>query len=361
MASTVKTTEATDHQRRDPESHGHSRVAIACQGGGSHTAFSSGVLQELLKYLQDKDLQDDVKDDDVEDDVEIVALSGTSGGAICATLAWDGLVRGDYGHSIKQLKEFWESTAASDPWDAMIDLAMMYGMAMREVIAVPEISPYNLPTWGEEQFRALLDRFFDYELLCELACEPDAPGLQLGAVEVLSGQFEVFTGKELCTECLLASAAIPELYRAVTVPDRGVYWDGLFSQNPPIHDLTDFNINELWVIQINPSACSEVPMQISEIKDRRNALAGNLSMEQELREIEMINRALAKGIVLDPKFHPIFVSRIQMDREFGCRSKMSRSPEFLADLERYGRSKARLFLREREGKLHTLKALGVIS
>lgn len=347
MKSTLEPAEGIDEGQAESGNHDISRVAIACQGGGSHTAFSAGVLQGLLK--------------DLPENVEIVALSGTSGGAICATLAWDGLVRGDAEHSIKQLQEFWEATAASDPWDAMIDVAMMYGMAMREVIAVPEISPYNMPTWGEEQFRALLDQYFEYEVLRELACEPDAPGLQLGAVEVLSGQFEVFTGKELCTECLLASAAIPELYRAVTVPDRGVYWDGLFSQNPPIHDLTDFNINELWVIQINPSACSQVPKQVGEIKDRRNALAGNLSMEQELREIEMINRALAEGIVSDPKLHPIYVCRIQMDRELGFRSKMSRSPEFLADLEQYGKSKARLFLKERAGKLHTLRALGVIS
>ncbi|MFO0909997.1 MAG: hypothetical protein U0794_16895 [Isosphaeraceae bacterium] len=47
-----------------------SRVAIACQGGGSHTAFTAGVLHELLGQMPD--------------DVEIVAISGTSGGAICA-------------------------------------------------------------------------------------------------------------------------------------------------------------------------------------------------------------------------------------------------------------------------------------
>ena len=58
-----------------------SRVAIACQGGGSHTVFSAGVLQELLGRLPE--------------DVDVVALSGTSGGAMCAALAWDGLLRGD--------------------------------------------------------------------------------------------------------------------------------------------------------------------------------------------------------------------------------------------------------------------------
>ena len=69
-----------------------SRVAIACQGGGSHTVFTAGVLQELLGNLPEE--------------VEVVALSGTSGGALCATLAWDGLLRGDRQHASQKLQQF---------------------------------------------------------------------------------------------------------------------------------------------------------------------------------------------------------------------------------------------------------------
>ena len=56
---------------------GRMRVAIACQGGGSHTAFTAGVLKRLLS----------------EERYEVVALSGASGGATCAFLAWYALVR----------------------------------------------------------------------------------------------------------------------------------------------------------------------------------------------------------------------------------------------------------------------------
>ena len=49
------------------------RVAIACQGGGSHTAFTAGMLKRLLLEGREEH--------------EIVALSGTSGGAVCALLA----------------------------------------------------------------------------------------------------------------------------------------------------------------------------------------------------------------------------------------------------------------------------------
>ena len=78
-----------------------------------------------------------------------------------------------------------------------------------------------MPTWGADHFRATLNEYFDFEELRQLARRPGAPVLHIGAVEVLSGHFELFTGEELCVECLLASAAIPELFRAVGRPRAG--------------------------------------------------------------------------------------------------------------------------------------------
>lgn len=46
------------------------KIAIACQGGGSGTAFTAGVLKALFENK-------------IHDKFEIVSLSGTSGGAIC--------------------------------------------------------------------------------------------------------------------------------------------------------------------------------------------------------------------------------------------------------------------------------------
>ena len=250
------------------------RVAIACQGGGSHTAFTAGVLQGLLK--------------DLPDDAEIVALSGTSGGAICAALAWEGLVRNDRARGVRQLEEFWHETAATDLWDQIVNQALMSVMKLRDLMVLPEVSPYHVQPWGDERFRDILKRFFNFEELRALARQPGAPQLKIGAVEVLTGHFEVFDGAELQVECLQASAAIPELFRAVEVPGRGVYWDGLFSQNPPIHDFIDHSVDEIWIIQINPSTCARIPTETHEILDRRNELAGNLSMEQELTFIAMV-------------------------------------------------------------------------
>jgi NTE family protein len=313
------------------------RVAIACQGGGSHTAFTAGVLQGALSSLPP--------------DVDIVALSGTSGGAICAALAWEALVRGEPRRAIGTLQEFWDSTSASYPWDRLANLSLINFMSLRDRMVLPEVSPYHMPTWGAEHFRAILEKHFDFETLRELARRPGAPILRIGAVEVLSGHFELFDGEELCVECLLASAAIPEMFQAVPVPGRGVYWDGLFSQNPPIHHLIDHKIDELWLVQINPSTCARVPTETHEILDRRNALAGNLSMEQELLFIDMLNRGIARGRISDPDLRPMRVSRISMDRELNYRSKLDRRPKHLNELREFGRTKWRWFLKERETRL----------
>jgi NTE family protein len=320
-----------------------SRVAIACQGGGSLTAFTAGVLQGLLA--------------DMPAEVDVVALSGTSGGAICAALAWDGFVRGDPLRGCQKLEDFWGDIAATEPWDRVVNQALMSIMSLRDYVAMPLVSPYHLPAWGEDQFRAILNRHFDFEELRKLARRPSAPALHIGAVEVLTGHFELFHGEDLCAECLMASAAIPDLYRAVRVPGRGVYWDGLFSQNPPIHDLHDCEIDELWIIQINRSTCARVPTDSQEILDRRNELSGNLSMEQELRMIEMINRAIVSGRLSGSKFRPVYVMRVPLDRDFGYRSKLDRRQEFLQELREYGRAKARWFLKERESRKYSMKAL----
>jgi NTE family protein len=313
-----------------------SRVAIACQGGGSHTAFTAGVLQGLVTNLPD--------------DVEVVALSGTSGGAICAAMAWDGFLRQDPRTAMVKLQKFWEAMSAREPMDQLANQMLVGMTSLRDMMVLPEVSPYHLPTWGADHFRALLEEYFDFEELRRLARQADAPVLHMGAVEVLSGHFETFTGPEISADCLLASAAIPEMFRAVPVPGRGVYWDGLFSQNPPIHNFLDCRIEELWLIQINSSTCARVPTETHEILDRRNALSGNLSMEQELGFIETLNRAIRQGRLQDSSFRPIEISRIALDRELEYRSKLDRRPAFLDELREYGKAKCRWFLRERAAR-----------
>ena len=117
-------------------------VAIACQGGGSLTAFTAGVLKVLLHRLDPQRYN-------------IIGISGTSGGAICALIAWYGLLIDDRKAGAKILQDFWDDNSASTPIDAWQNSWMVFAGKFGGAVALPEISPYDLPEIAKDQLRNL--------------------------------------------------------------------------------------------------------------------------------------------------------------------------------------------------------------
>jgi NTE family protein len=321
------------------ESRRPRRVAIACQGGGSHTAFTAGVLgglldaEELRRY-------------------EIVGLSGTSGGAICALVAWQALADGDRAGAGRRLERFWADNAARGLVDRMANAWMVSAGVLQSLDLFPGVSPYMIPKTlgGADVFRALLARHVDFEsIAADRAGE--LPLLVLGAVDVLSGRFRAFHSRRdrITVDSVLASAAIPQLFRAVRT-GGGTYWDGLFSQNPPVRDLLETEPDEIWVIQINPTAIEREPRSIVEIADRRNELAGNLSLYQELSFIEQTDRLLEEGRLRPGgPFKHVVVRVLELPRRvlpkrLGSASKINRDARFLRRLVAEGRAQADRFV-----------------
>jgi NTE family protein len=316
-----------------------SKVAIACQGGGSHTAFTAGVLQHVLENWDDDD--------------ELVGLSGTSGGALNAVAAWYGLATAGRERAVGILEEIWEDVAASDPVDRMANTATVWTRRVETSgVPVPQVSPYFLPAsaWAREETRELIERHVDFDAVRELCRDPGRPELVVGTVNVNAGEFETFTNREVTAESVLASAAIPELFRAVEINGH-YHWDGLFSQNPPVHDLMTVPVerkpDELWVVQINPQERDGEPTSLEEISDRRNELAGNISLNQELRSIRRINRWIDEGKLPADEFTKTEVHRIPLGKQLHCSTKIDRSPEFIDELLALGESRAEAFLNSR--------------
>ncbi len=310
------------------------RVVIACQGGGSHTAFTAGVLRRLLSGPE-------------IDEYDVVGLSGTSGGAVCALLAWTALRDGDRHRARALLDGFWADNAASTPMDAAVNAWLMWAAALQSAGWLPSVSPYDLPVDGLGQFRDLLKRRVDFDAI---TADPDGPLLVVGAVDVLTGRFRAFHSRRepITSDMILASAAIPNVFPAVHT-EGGTYWDGLFSQNPPVHELLDASPDELWVIQINPTARASTPRTTLDIVDRRNELAGNLSLYQELHGIEVIDRLLADGMLVDSPYRQITVrvlefARPASSRRLGPTSKLNRDARFLRALMDQGERQAEEFL-----------------
>ena len=309
------------------------RVAIACQGGGSHSAFTAGALKRLLAEERNR--------------YEIVALSGTSGGAICALLVWYALLRNERGEAIRLLESFWESVSASSPTEQVMNDMLVEAARMQGKVATPMITPYLYPEWGREALEEALEGLVDFGEIQQLVTA-SSPKLLVGAVEVHSGEFKVFRNAEVTAEKILASCALPVLFRAVRLGDDEVYWDGLFSQNPPIRDfMREFpdaatKPDEIWLIQISPQRREQEPQSISEILNRRGEMSGNLALHQEIDFVNEINGLL--GYLPKEQYKHIEVRKIEMLRELDAASKMDRRPSFVGEMFTYGEEQAEEFL-----------------
>jgi NTE family protein len=322
---------AGDFPERDrfKETTSPSRIAIACQGDGSHAAFTAGVLQGLLEQKGD--------------DETITALSGTSCGAVCALLAWNGLLQGDPRKAVDQLQRFWQDYTATCLIDAFLNYSAQTALYLRSVIAFPfpGFSPYAFPSLSQDQLRKMLERRVDFAEARSLSVKPVAPGLIVGSVDVQNGAFQVFHGRQINADLILASAAIPHLFPAVPLDDRSSE-EGLLFQNPPIRELTDFSPDEIWVIQINKFDHKRVARTASDFSDHYE-LTGNLLLEQELRFIQKINGLLDRGVLIGSGYRHIDVHRIIMEHDLDYSSKFDRSPSFIYRMMAYGRERAKQF------------------
>jgi NTE family protein len=304
------------------------KVAIACQGGGSHAAFAAGVLLRLLAP-------------GIRERFELVALSGTSGGAICACLAWAGMLDKGPDEPRARLERVWRDLEADDPFDAVLNF---WSVWLARLPVSVELSPYTYEPIAENTLRALLQRHLNLENL-----GPDArrrgPKLLIGATDVQSGERVVFGGEGLTYDMVVASAAVPPLYRAVEAGNR-LCWDGLFSTNPPVREFTDLaqRPDEIWVVQINPQHREGEPRSVRDIVDRRNELSGNLSLGQELYFIDRINRLLEEHDTLRARYKHIGIRIVELGLTgLDYPSKLDRRGEFIGRLIEDGKSRAEAF------------------
>ena len=239
------------------------RIAIACQGGGSQCAFVAGALKTLFgRGIQDR--------------FKIVGLSGTSGGALTAALAWMGLLeraRGDRTPDRRPDHRLLEGSLGADAARGLLDgvCTQMVRLAEHGFLPTVASSPSSMQfqLWarttslmiGRPEFtdlRALLVKHIDFEALPTLV-DPESPTLLLGAGDILEGSFKIFSSAlgEISIDAVLASAAIPNLFPAVQIGGHA-YWDGIFASNPPVISFLRGALmgkgkipDEIWIIQVN--------------------------------------------------------------------------------------------------------------
>jgi len=355
------------------------RIAIACQGGGSQTAFTAGALGALLRA-------------GVHRDFDIVTLTGTSGGAICAALVWYALRRGEP-EPWKRLEAFWAANTAQSPQERAFNDSLVESLrtVSRGHLPIFQTSPampvmqlmsrttsaFFRPEFTDLQL--LLEKHIDFAEVAAWGAGPATPNLLLGAIDILSGDLRVFHSRHdaISAAHIRASCAVPNLFPAVEV-DGCHYWDGLFSDNPPIAEVIREHYvgrenfpDEIWIIKINPTRAKTVPSEPEAVADRRNELIGNVSLFQQLHSIEWLNQLFDRG-AFSPDFtaglgitRPIRLPRAYahepvaawhipfiaiseaLQGKLDYESKLDRSPGNIGALMADGVSQAQAFLAER--------------
>ena len=91
---------------------------------------------------------------------------------------------------------------------------------------------------GFSDFRGLLETHIDFAEIASWGPRPAPPVLIVGAANVTTGALAKFVSwhEPIRVEHILASCAVPNIFPAVQIGEHA-YWDGLFSDNPPVEEL----------------------------------------------------------------------------------------------------------------------------
>ena len=359
------------------------KVVIGCQGGGAHAAFEAGVLTEILKDIEQRMRFD------------LIGVSGTSAGALCALMVWYGLApksgrAGSPGEAIEKLNSFWDGFAAKTPAEIALNAAA-YTAIRAEEQEIPVLG-LNMPVFGVNP-AGLLSKamaaglpplgvrkeYYDFDTMVAGACpqfdQVDWTEVRtrvlLGASEVIDGAETVFDSNcnrsvaheprvthrwrkrlPLTLRSLAASGSLPTLRQAERIGHE-YFWDGLYSQNPPVREFvagTKDVPDEVWIIRINPQQWPELPVTNADIQDRQNELMGNLSLNKELDFILTVNEwcKTYKDEKFGKEHKPITVRTIKMTKETADKlrysSKFNRGRKFIDELRAEGRTVAAKWL-----------------
>ena len=315
-------------------------INIALQGGGSHGAFTWGVLDRLLE----------------EDRLEVSAISGTSAGAMNAVAFADGWVAGGAEGARAKLASFWRSVGRKGrfspvqrmPWDVLTgnwSIENSPGFLWFDTMA-RAFSPYVANPFDYNPLRDVVRREIDFDRVRR--CE--GPRLFISATCVETGQPHIFEGAAISEDAVMASACLPHLFQAVEI-DGEHFWDGGYGGNPPLYPFFYASPTEdVLLIQINPVTRTGVPKTAREIQNRVDEITFNAGLLREFRSIAFVKELIAAGRIDAKEYRDIRMHRIDADEalsDLSASSKLNAEWAFLEYLRDLGRSAAEDWLTDR--------------
>ena len=325
------------------------RINLALQGGGAHGAFAWGVLDRLL----------------AEPEIEISGISGTSAGALNGAAVAAGLACGPGRHgrdaARENLAHVWHHVGhVSDnsmvrwlysmfpiprSWQRLTE---MFSPVVWLESLTRVFSPYDSGPFYTNPLTAILREMPHPQL-----GRDTGPAFFVSATNVRTGLIRVFGGAEVTVDSILASACLPELFRAVEIDDpktgrREAYWDGGYSGNPALFPLYRPDLpRDIVIVNINPMLRDALPKTPAAIQDRVNEISFNASLLAELRAINFVKRLHAEDRLTGRPMKNVLLHAI-MDEELmnslSASTKLLPKPGLLESMRAAGVAAADRFL-----------------
>ena len=99
--------------------------------------------------------------------------------------------------------------------------------------------------------------------------------LTVCATNARTARRRVFTNQDLSVDALLASACLPQLFRAVEI-DGEPYWDGALTGNPAVAPLlTKMPGFDIIIVRVDPVNRPEAPRSVRDIYNRSVEISHN--------------------------------------------------------------------------------------
>lgn len=350
--ATGKSKTAAYRKRSPLKSGGQKTINLALQGGGSHGAFTWGVLDRLLE----------------EEKLFIEAITGTSAGAVNGVLLTYGLAKGGREEARNVLHEFWfkvGSAAAMSPLRPNM-FEKMFGttnldyspsfMAMDMMTRL--LSPYQFNLFDINPLRDILAEVVDFDVVRR----SDDLKLFINATNVRNGKIKVFEGSELTLDMVMASACLPFLFKTVEV-DGEFYWDGGYSGNPALFPLFyKTQTSDIMIVQINPIAVDQVPTNAAEIMDRMNEISFNATLMREVRAIAFVKKLIKNKRVPQNEYryvHMHMIEAAEILSSMGRASKLNVDWDFLQHLRDIGYQTADEWMQKHYDKINKQSTIDI--
>ena len=230
------------------------RVNIALQGGGSHGAFTWGVLDRLLE----------------DGRLELAAISGTSAGAMNAVALADGWRSRRRRRGAREAFGILESGRPQGPLQSGAALSLGHAARATGRSTTRQAICGSTPCrgcsrrmWPTRSTTIRCARWWNRKSDFDNVRSRDAIKLFISTTNVETGKLRVFGSEEINVDVVMASACLPHIFQAVTI-DGVPYWDGGYGGNPAIYPFYYANeVEDVLLVQVNPVMREGTPHSVA--------------------------------------------------------------------------------------------------